>query len=172
MRMQRIVVLAALFGAALPLAGQEKPAANQEPAKESRTAYLRRLYAKDRASYVDACRAILGVVKDEHSDAAFADLQKDLLARGIVLAEWELTEDSPLTKGTLSYMTFRALDLKGGLTIRLFGLSRRYALRECYQLALITRGSVDEYVTGRELIDVVTNAGIYKLQGNLDSQRK
>lgn len=168
MKRLRMAMLAAALVAAAPLLAQDKPA----PAKESRTAYLRRIFAKDRATYGDACRAILSVVKDEHTDADFGAVSGDLAGRGIVASDWNLNEASLLTKGTLAYMACKALDIKGGLTMRVFGLSRRYALREAQHVGLITGGTPDEYITGRELIDVITNVTIYKEQGNTDSQYK
>jgi hypothetical protein len=152
-----------------PSFAQDKPA---PAAKESRTAYLRRIFEKDRATYGDACRAILSILKDEHSDADFAAVSGDLSGRGIVSADWNLQEVSLLTKGTLAYMVCQALNLKGGLTMRLFGVNRRYALRECQQRRLIVGGVTDEYVTGRELIDVITNVTVHREQGNADSQFK
>ncbi|HVR85012.1 MAG TPA: hypothetical protein VMU54_11920 [Planctomycetota bacterium] len=165
----RIVIgtLAVIAGA--PLLAQDKSA----PAgKETRTAYLRRIFEKDRASYGDACRALLSLLKDEHTDAGFAAVSGELSGRGIVSADWGLQETSLLTKGTLAYMLAQALEIKGGLTIRLFGMSRRYALRECQHKGLIVGGVTDEFVTGRELLDVLTNATVYKEQGNADSQFK
>jgi hypothetical protein len=163
-------ILAAALVASLPLLAQDKPAGDKP--KESRTAYLRRIFEKDRASYGDACRAVLSVVKSEHSDADFASISDDLYRSGIARADWRLLEGSLLTKGTLAYMVCQALEIKGGLTMRLFGINRRYALRECIQRRLMLSGSVDEYVTGRELIDVITNATIHKEQGHTDSQYK
>jgi hypothetical protein len=154
----------------VPLSAQDKPPAS--PAKESRTAYLRRIFEKDRASYGDACRAILSVIKGEHTDADFAANVGELTGRSVVQADWGLQESSLLTKGTLSYMVCQALDLKGGVTMRLFGINRRYALRECVHRRLIERGTVDEFVTGRELIDVVTNVAVHQQQGHTDSQFK
>lgn len=168
MKNLRLAILAAALVAAAPLLAQEKPA----PAKESRTAYLRRIFEKDRATYGDACRAVLSVVKDEHTDADFGAVSGDLAGRGIVASDWNLNEASLLTKGTLAYMACKALDIKGGLTTRVFGMSRRYALREAQHVGLITGGSMDEYVTGRELIDVITNVTVHKEQGNTDSQYK
>lgn len=155
--------------ACAPLLAQDKPA----PAgKESRTAYLRRIFEKDRASYGDACRALLSLLKDEHTDADFAAVSGDLSGRGIVASDWNLQETSLLTKGTLAYMLCQALEIKGGLTMRLFGINRRYALRECQHRGLIVGGVMDEYVTGRELLDVLTNATVHREQGSADSQFK
>src|SRR6185295_5499568 len=103
MKRLRMAILAAALVVAAPLLAsfdsglpalaqdkQEKPA----PAKESRTAYLRRIFEKDRATYGDACRAILSVVKDEHTDADFGAVSGDLSGRGIVSSDWNLTEAS------------------------------------------------------------------------------
>jgi len=166
----RMGILAALLIAGIPLFAQDKPAA--APAKESRTAYLRRLFERDRATYGDACRGMLSLIKDEHTDADFGAVSGDLAGRGVVSSDWNLQEASLLTKGTLAYMACQSLGIKGGLTMRVFGMSRRYALRECQHLGLITGGTTDEYVTGRELIDVITNAMVFKEQGNADSQYK
>lgn len=169
----RLAVLAAALATALPLfALQDKEAPKQEKPKESRTAYLRRIFEKDRASYGDACRAVLSVIKNDHSDADHAAIVGDLGGRGVVNADWGLQESSLLTKGTLAYMVCQALEIKGGVTMRLFGINRRYALRECLHRRLIASGTTDEYVTGRELIDVITNATIHKEQGHTDSQYK
>jgi len=170
MKRSRIAVLAAALVAGVPLLAQDKAPA--PPAKESRTAYLRRIFEKDRATFGDACRAILSTIKGEHTDADFAANVGELTGRTVVLPDWGLQESSLLTKGTLAYMVCQALDLKGGVTMRLFGLNRRYALRECVHRRLMERGTVDEYVTGRELIDVVTNVAIHQQQGHTDSQFK
>jgi len=169
MKNLRVAALAAALLAAVPLLAQEKPA--PQP-KESRTAYLRRIFEKDRATFGDACRAVLSVIKNEHTDADFTTVFGDLNGRGVVSTSWALQESSLLTKGTLAYMICQALEIKGGVTMRLFGINRRYALRECLFRRLIAGGTVDEYVTGRELIDVVTNAAISKEQGHTDSQFK
>jgi len=170
---RRVSVLAAALIAGVPLFAQDKPKeAPKEKPKESRTAYLRRIFEKDKASYGDACRAVLSLIKSEHSDADFAAISGELNGRGVINAGWELQESSLLTKGTLAYMVCQALEIKGGVTLRLFGINRRYALRECIHRRLIVGGTTDEYVTGRELIDVITNATIYKEQGHTDSQYK
>ena len=165
----RIAIGALAVIACAPLLAQDKPAA---AGKESRTAYLRRIFEKDRASYGDACRAVLSLLKDEHTDADFAAVSGDLSGRGIVASDWNLQETSLLTKGTLAYMLCQALEIKGGLTMRLFGINRRYALRECQHKGLMVGGVMDEYITGRELLDVLTNATVYREQGSADSQFK
>src|SRR5579864_7067801 len=117
MKRLRIAIGTLAFVACAPLLAQDQPVTG---GKESRTAYLRRIFEKDRASYGDACRALLSLLKDEHTDADFAAVSGDLSGRGIVSADWNLQEKSLLTKGTLAYMLCQALEIKGGLTMRLF----------------------------------------------------
>jgi len=167
-----LISLSPLSLCLLPLvaAPQDKP--KDESKKESRTAYVRRLFEKDRCSYGDACRIVQSLSKGEHTDAAFADLQKDLVTAGTVDGDWGLEESSLVTKGTLAYMLCRSLGIKGGVTASVFGMSRRYAFRECVYLGLLTGRSDMEYVTGRELIDALGDAEVYKERGNADSLRK
>ena len=137
-----------------------------------RTAYVRRLFEKDRATFGDACRMVLSLVERKPVSGSFAEIQKDLDTRGILVGSWAIKESSPVDRGTLAYMLCKSLGIKGGLTIRLFGLSRRYALRECISIGLMNRGSAEKYVKGRMLIDVITDAGIYQREGNLNSVRR
>jgi hypothetical protein len=143
---------------------------NKEPEKsESRTAHLRRMYATDRCTYGDGLRAIAGLVNDAPAEGDFVAALKE---KGIVPADWNDAAESKLTKGTLAYLLCKALDIKGGATMRLTGTSRRYALRECIYVGLMGVGSTDEYVSGRELLDVMQRAAIWKSEGSLDRIRK
>jgi hypothetical protein len=163
-------VLAAALASVPMLGAQEKP---QESApKERRTAYLRRIFEKDRAGFGDACRALLSLVKEEHSDEDFPAVRKELESRGIVDAGWELAEATPVDRGTLAYMLCKALGIKGGLTASVFGMTRRYALRECVYLGIMPGGTVAQYVSGRELIDILGSVEIYREAGRADSLSK
>jgi hypothetical protein len=163
------VALAMALGVPL-FALQEKP--KEGPQKESRTAYVRRLFERDRASYADACRIILSLAKGEHTDALFADMKQELESRGIIDPSWTLGEGQPVTKGVLAFMLAKTLRLKGGVMVKIFGWSQRYAYRECLYEGLMTGMSDMEYVTGRDLLDVLANAGIYQEVRTLDDERK
>ena len=172
MRRWVLATAAAIAAAAIPLFAlqQEKP--KEEPKKESRTAYIRRIFEKDRCSFADVCRIVLSLSKGEHVDAAYADVRKDLVTREILVDGWETAESDPATKGMLSYMLCKSLGIRGGLTTTVFGMSRRYAFRECVYLGLLSGRSDMEYVTGRELIDALANSDVYKERGNAESLRK
>ena len=171
----RTAFLAGMLGSLLIPAARaqdEKKKEKQEPEKERRTAYVRRLFEKNRATFGDACRSVQSLASDEHTDADFEAIHKQLVEKGTVVKGWDLKESSPVTRGVLAYMLCKTLKIKGGLTVRVFGWSRRYAFRECLYVGLIPRGTTGQYVTGRQLIDILGNAEVYKEKGNLDSQRK
>lgn len=139
---------------------------------EKRTDGLRRLYEKDKATYGDALRLVLGLAKDAPSEGDFAAVRQEALDRTLVESGWEIAESAPVDKGTVAYMLCRALGIKGGVTMRLFGISRRYAFRECVYLKLIAGGTPGERVTGRELIDILAAAEDYRKGGTLDAERR
>ena len=122
--------------------------------------------------YAPAPTGRLSLSKGEHSDAAFADVQKDLVSGGAADADWGFEESTIVTKGTLAYMLCKTLGIRGGVTTTIFGMSRRYAFRECVYLGLLSGRTDMEYVMGRELIDALADAEVYKERGNADSLRK
>jgi hypothetical protein len=140
----------------LLLALQAAPA--EAPPRESRTAYLRRLFEKDRAAAGDACRAALALADGKHSDAPFEELRKDLVSRGFLEEGWALKESDPADKGLVAVLLCKSLGIRGGLMMSIFGVTRRYALRECVHLGLIGSGPADEILGGRELLDILARA--------------
>jgi hypothetical protein len=62
-------------------------------------------------------------------------------------------------------MVCRALGVKGGLTMRIFGPSERYCLRECQYLELMASGGCTyQDCRGGELVSVIDRADRYKLE--------
>ena len=168
-----MIGLLAALGAIPVLALQEtKKQDPVPPKKESRTAYLRRMYATDRCTYADAVRSVSALVAGAPSDDDFAKLVGDLKSQGVVPYDWNLAEDSKLTKGTLAYLLCKALGIKGGATMMIAGVTRRYAFRECVFVGLMIGTATDEFVSGRDLIDTMQRADIYKAEGSLDRIRR
>ena len=58
----------------------------------------------------------------------------------------------PLRKGLAAYMLCKALDIKGGFWLRLFGVSQRYALKELAFQGIMPSGNVHDIVRGDELV--------------------
>jgi hypothetical protein len=124
---------------------QQYPAtAAEEPGSDKENyAYLLELYNKKLSSVADACRAISILLgKDEQF------VQK-------------IDQQGPLTKGQAAYMLCQALEIKGGLWLRLLGLNQRYALRELVYEGIMFSGSVQDFMSGRELISTLNRAADY-----------
>ncbi len=71
-------------------------------------------------------------------------------------------EEKKLNRPILSYIFFKALKLKGGLTIRIFGVIPRYAYKELVYLGFFRGGVSGQYVTKIEILNVLTQAIEYK----------
>jgi len=128
------------------------------------TAYFRELVNKGNATYYDACR-VISILRTGHDDAAatFEQLRSALLKAGIIPAELEEKKsDDFLNRDELAYMLFKVLKMKGGLTIRLFGLSERDAFRECVDKKLMAGGYPNQTLSGEELINILTEAEKYQ----------
>src|SRR5262245_60865469 len=85
------------LAASVPLAArQDKP--------ETRTAWLRRLYATDRCRFGDGLRAVAGVIAGAPVEDSFAALRKRLVDGGVMPDSWDALEESRLTKGQFAYL--------------------------------------------------------------------
>ena len=64
----------------------------------------------------------------------------------------------PLEKGVLAYLYCKALNIKGGLILRIFGLSQRYALKELEYEGITLPGKVNDIVSGKEMVHAFSGA--------------
>lgn len=67
-------------------------------------------------------------------------------------------EETLITKGQLAFLLCKALKIKGGLHMRLFGINERYALKEIVFEKIIVRGSPQDLISGKELTLTFLNA--------------
>jgi len=82
--------------------------------------------------------------------------------RGLIPPELRNNFDpmQPLTKGVAAYTFCRLMKVKGGLIIRTFGLSQRYAFKELADMRMM-QGSPHESMSGEELLILVIKATEY-----------
>lgn len=105
-------------------------------------------------SHDDAFRATLLFLdgKDDTADyAARVDLLKQ---RGLLAKKFERPANEAITRGTLAVVLVKALEIRGGVVMRLTGASPRYALRELVYMNLYPPSSPHQYFTGTELVGV------------------
>jgi hypothetical protein len=130
--------------------GQKIEEAKKPSGGRTDTSFLRKLLKKDQAGFGDGIRAAWILLKGADEEMDFSKRREELIRLGIVPADWTYTEDTPLTKGMVSYLIVKVLDIKG------------YALRECAYLGLIVDGPKSKYVTGGELLGVMARSEKYQ----------
>ena len=121
---------------------------------------------KDTASASDAARAMaIFVSEGQWSGGDFIADKKYLRDKGITIGWLEgAAATDPVSKGRLAGLICRALGIKGGMWMRLFGPVPRYALRECVYLDLMKGGAEYQHVTGGELVGVIDRADWFRLK--------
>ena len=73
----------------------------------------------------------------------------------------EVYLNKPLRKGEASVLIARALDIRGGVMMRVFPRSERYAFRELIYEEIMAGGYEQEVMTGRELAYVFIKSAEY-----------
>lgn len=89
--------------------------------------------------------------------------KKELVDKLVSDANLSLSPESALTRGIAAVLFCRALEIKGGVLLRVFGLSQRYALKELVYLDIFAPGPLDSVISGAELISVFSNCAAYLL---------
>jgi hypothetical protein len=149
------------------------PSLEGEPAQESapsqELAYFQALLTKKYALLSDALRPLLILLGDKESFSKDQATQVGLLGERGILPERiasAFLPDEPLRKGLAAQMFCRALGIKGGLGLRLFGMSQRYAMRELVFEGIMPEGSAEDFISGEEFIIIFSNAAQYLSEKN------
>jgi hypothetical protein len=128
------------------------------------TTYFRELVNKPNATYFDAYRTISVLRTGQNDSKATFDGLKDSLTKDkIIPKSWNKKKaEGFIDRGEMAYMLFQTLKMEGGLTVRIFGVSCRYAFRECVDKGLMASGYADQTLSGEELINILDQAGKYQ----------
>ena len=126
--------------------------------------YFAELMLKKIAYRYDICKAIVILMGVEDR---FIDLgsqitflkNENILPKKFEKKEFDVTK--PLRKGLTAYMFCKALKIKGGILLTLFGVNQRYALQELVHQGVMSSGHVKDVVSGEELVSILTRAGNY-----------
>ncbi len=131
--------------------------------------FFRRLIRKNSVTKEDVCRAVAIFKKQPESLGTFDQLVTMLKQTWIIPEEWLFERDDPAERGFACYLFIRALELKGGLSIRLFGLSGRSAYREAVDLGLTQAVGHRSRVTGGELMTILQKSSKLRKEFGLNS---
>ena len=146
-------------------AGSLEPA-NEVVDKHHASQYINELVLKKTAYRFDLYKiiAIILGVENKHTDL---DSQIEFLKINKIIDESlriDFKLDKPLQKGLTAYLVCRALDLRGGILARIFGLNQRRAIKELGFKGIISDGNVSDYISGKELIIILTRAANFIVQ--------
>jgi hypothetical protein len=155
------LIISCLVLAVVWTQGQKTAQPSEKTTMPKGTAYYRHLMTREIATFQDGCWIISTLIRGKEELRSFKEIRASLMNKGIIPSDWMYTAQTPLTKGKIAYMLCKALGIKGGLTMRIFGVSERYALRECIWLGLISTGHKNKYVTGPELVAILGRASRY-----------
>jgi hypothetical protein len=125
------------------------------------TQLIRDLAEKPVATVEDGLRMGLLLTQGVGGTEPFEEVAAKLRGSGVIRDRWLEKPDESLRKGRLAYIIVKACGIEGGITLRLTGVSERYALRECIFLELLERGSTGNYVSGLELLGSISRAERY-----------
>ncbi len=145
----------------IPMAGGK----TQEPQSTGtkQLSYFDKLISKKIASIYDGCIAvsILTGIDKKYKDI---DSQINFLKQNGILPEEIAVKtkgNQPLNKGLTAYMFCKALNLKGGLLSRIFGLNERYAVKEMVFQDMMNYATANDLISGRELVLIMISAADY-----------
>lgn len=133
------------------------------PLSDDDIAYLSELGFKKVTYGYDLCKTLVILLKVENDyvglDAQVAFLKEQkLLPKSI---EDTFDPMQPLRRGITAYALRKILNVKGGIFLRIFNESQRYALKELTYKGIMSSGHIDEILSGDELSSTITRAVNY-----------
>lgn len=93
-----------------------------------------------------------------------------LKTRGMLSAGFGSPADEAIDRGTLAVAMAKALKIRGGLVMSVFGPSKRYAVRELQFLNLFPPSSQNQTFSGSEFLGILAKAEEYQNSPSRGSQ--
>ena len=146
-------------------AGSLEPA-NEAVNKNHSSLYIKELFLKKIAYRYDLYK-VIAIILGVESKYTDTDSQIEFLKTNKIIDESlpiNFKLDKPLQKGLTAYLFCRALDLRGGILSRIIGLNERRAINELGFHGIISKGNVSDYISGKELIIILTRAANFIAQ--------
>lgn len=113
-------------------------------------------------SYDDAFHALLIFTDGQDPSADYAGRVATMKERGLLAASFSAPANQAVDRGTLSVALARALKIRGGLVMRVFGPSPRYATKELEYIAIYPPSSPNQTFSGSEFLAVMSRAEDYQ----------
>jgi len=127
------------------------------------TLYFAQMALRRVTYHYDICKAMV-VLKGLEKQYIDLDSQIAFLKEeGLLPKRFQNEFDpmQPLRKGLVAYILRKTLDVKGGLFLRVFKTSERYALTELAHIGIMSTGNTNDIVSGEELSLIITRTANY-----------
>lgn len=158
-----IVALAFVFGgcASVP-AGKSVVSEMSAKPEASDVEFWHALQTRPLATNDDAFHGLLICLDGSDASTDYAARVSALKQRGMLPANFNGHADEAIERGTLAVALVKALNLKGGLTMHLFGASPRYAVRELMYRRIYPESSESQLFSGADLLGVMGRVEDFK----------
>ena len=120
--------------------------------------YWHEVATKDLIGNDEAFHGLLLYVDGKDDAAGYAQRVASLKSRGFLPRNFDGGANEAVDRGTVAVALARHLRLKGGLTMRLTGLTPRYATRELEYRGVYPPSSTNQIFTGGEFVGVIGKA--------------
>ena len=168
--MGRSTCSAALFGLILLFAAGCQTARVERPLTvelggndpEEQLEFWHRLAEQPVTSNDDAFHGLLLFLDGEDPADDYAGRVRALRRRGMLPKGFEQPPEQAVERGTLAVALLKALDIEGGLMLRLLGPTPRYAVRELVYLGLYPQSSPQQTFSGTEYLGIIGKAEDYQ----------
>ena len=121
------------------------------------------------ASNDEAFHALLLFVDGADPAADYDARVQALKDRKMIPADFNGAQAAAVKRGTVAVAIARALEIRGGLSMRLFGPTPRYAVRELQYMNLFPQSSPQQTFSGQELLGILGRAEDYQRMFNEDA---
>jgi hypothetical protein len=124
--------------------------------------FWHRLAEQPITSYDDAFHALLLFADGQDPANDYAGRVAALKTRGWLANGFDRPAEEAVDRGTVSVALAKALEVRGGLVMSLFGPSRRYATKELEFLEVFPASSPNQTFSGSEFLAVMSKAEEYQ----------
>ena len=164
LRAAALFVLAALLAGGCQSARVEQPlTANlgtNDPAQQLE--FWHQLAEQPVTSNDDAFHGLLMFLDGDDPANDYAGRVRELRRRRMLPRGFDRPAEQAVERGTLAVALLKALNIDGGLALRLFGPSPRYAVRELVFLDLYPPSSPHQTFSGTEFLGIIGKAEDYQ----------
>jgi len=131
-------------------------------ADEQQLEFWHRLADRPVTSYDEAFHGLLIFTDGQDPANDYPGRVATLRQRGMLPADFNQPADQSVDRGTLAVALAKALKIRGGITMSLFGPSPRYATKELEFLNLYPTSSPNQTFSGTEFLGIMAKAEEYQ----------